>query len=216
VDLWERGGVDAVLMDVQMPVMDGIEATRTIRELERARGTHTPIIALTAHAMTGDRDRCLAAGMDRYMSKPIQIDAVAAALDELSDPGHSPSLPPAALDETALMASLDGDVDLAVQLSSMFFEESEELLKTMWACQRRDDAAGFRMAVHSLKGALANFERGVAFESARRVEAAVRRGDFAGITDEELATLERETRRVAKALRGFVQRLGAAPVEDLR
>jgi protein-histidine pros-kinase len=213
VEVWLRGGVDAILMDVQMPEMDGIEATMIIREAERERGTHTPIIALTAHAMTGDRDRCLAAGMDRYMSKPIQVEAVAAALDALSDPANPPSLPPAALDERALMASLDGDVDLAVQLSGMFFEESEELLRGMWACWRRGDAAGFRMSVHSLKGALANFERGVAFEGARRVEAAVRRGDFAGITEADLAGLERETHRVAKALRGFVSRLGEAPAD---
>ncbi|MDP3219355.1 MAG: response regulator, partial [Deltaproteobacteria bacterium] len=213
VEVWLRGGVDAILMDVQMPEMDGIEATMIIRDAERERGTHTPIIALTAHAMTGDRDRCLAAGMDRYMSKPIQVEAVAAALDALSDPANPPILPPAALDERALMASLDGDVDLAVQLSGMFFEESEELLRGMWACWRRGDAAGFRMAVHSLKGALANFERGVAFEGARRVEAAVRRGDFAGITEADLAGLERETHRVAKALRGFVSRLGEAPAD---
>jgi two-component system sensor histidine kinase/response regulator len=121
VEVWERGGVDVILMDVQMPVMDGIEATRVIRERERARGTRTPIIALTAHAMSGDRDRCLAAGMDRYLSKPIQIDVVAAALEALSDPAHPLSVPPAALDEAALMSSLDGDVDLALQLTAMFF-----------------------------------------------------------------------------------------------
>jgi protein-histidine pros-kinase len=211
VEVWERGGVDVILMDVQMPVMDGIEATRVIRERERERGTRTPIIALTAHAMSGDRDRCLAAGMDRYLSKPIQIDVVAAALEALSDPEHPPSVPPAALDEAALMSSLDGDVDLALQLTAMFFDESEELLKGMWSSWRRGDAAALRMAVHSLKGALANFERGLAFETARRVEATVRLGDCAAVTEPDLVTLERETRRVAKALRAFVAKLGDGP-----
>jgi hypothetical protein len=96
----------------------------------------------------------------------------------------------------------------------LFFDESEELLKAMWSSWRRHDAAGLRMAVHSLKGALANFERGLAFESARRVEAAVRLGDCAVVAEAELVTLERETRRVAKALRAFVAKLGEGSTEE--
>jgi two-component system, sensor histidine kinase and response regulator len=73
---WKRESFDVILMDVQMPEMDGFEATSAIREAERITGGHTRIIAMTAHAMTGDRQRCLTAGMDGYISKPIQVQTL--------------------------------------------------------------------------------------------------------------------------------------------
>jgi CheY-like chemotaxis protein len=69
---WQEGHFDAVLMDVQMPVLDGLEATRRIREIERTRGGHVPVLAMTANALAGERERCLAAGMDAYLSKPFR------------------------------------------------------------------------------------------------------------------------------------------------
>jgi two-component system, sensor histidine kinase and response regulator len=73
---------DAVLMDLQMPVMDGLDATARLRARERISGDHVPVIAMTAHAMSGDRERCLAAGMDGYVSKPVQLDALLRAIRE--------------------------------------------------------------------------------------------------------------------------------------
>jgi len=73
VELWENGDYDLVLMDVQMPRMNGFEATNRIREMERARGGHTPIVAVTAYALEKDKKECLAAGMDAYISKPIDF-----------------------------------------------------------------------------------------------------------------------------------------------
>jgi two-component system, sensor histidine kinase and response regulator len=78
---WTREPFDLILMDVQMPEMDGFEATAAIRTAERLKGGHTPIIAMTAHAMVGDRQRCLDAGMDGYISKPIQAQTVYEAID---------------------------------------------------------------------------------------------------------------------------------------
>lgn len=85
VELFSREPFDLVLMDVQMPEVDGLEATASIRKLERERGSHTPIIAMTAYAMRGDRETCLNAGMDGYLSKPIQIDQLSGLLDTLSN-----------------------------------------------------------------------------------------------------------------------------------
>ena len=85
VDAWERDRFDVVLMDVQMPELDGLEATARIRELEQQRGVAepTPIIAMTANAMKGDRERCLEAGMDGYVSKPVKRPALFAEIDRV-------------------------------------------------------------------------------------------------------------------------------------
>src|ERR1051325_7043689 len=85
LEKWQRGGFDLVLMDCQMPIMDGFEATHAIRAAEGDR--HTPIVAVTANAMVGDRDRCLAAGMDDYVSKPMSKATLGAALDRLAESG---------------------------------------------------------------------------------------------------------------------------------
>jgi CheY-like chemotaxis protein len=81
IDLWRQQPFDLVLMDVQMPEMDGFEAVAAIREAEQATGGRTPVIALTAHAMSGDRERCLAAGMDGYLTKPVKLAQLVAAID---------------------------------------------------------------------------------------------------------------------------------------
>ncbi len=102
VSLYETGTFDVVLMDIQMPEMNGYEATEAIRQLEAASGRHTPIIAMTAHAMKGDRERCLAAGMDGYVSKPIQAAELLAVIASLG--------PPQGLAETAPVAASTPEV----------------------------------------------------------------------------------------------------------
>ncbi|HEX4950334.1 MAG TPA: response regulator, partial [Blastocatellia bacterium] len=84
VETWERQSFDAILMDMMMPEMDGLEATMRIREREKATGQHVPIIAITANVMVGDREKCLAAGMDEYISKPVDVAKLYEALDKLT------------------------------------------------------------------------------------------------------------------------------------
>ncbi len=80
---WMQGGIDVVLMDIQMPVMDGIEAMQFIRAREQNSGCHTPVVALTAHAMQDDRERLLKAGFDGYLAKPVDVQALAAELERV-------------------------------------------------------------------------------------------------------------------------------------
>ena len=101
VEIFQQAPFDVVLMDVQMPEMDGLSATAAIRELQRASGARVPIIAVTAHAMVGDRERCLSAGMDGYVSKPIDAAKLFEAIDTLVAVGRADDAAPA--DEMALV-----------------------------------------------------------------------------------------------------------------
>lgn len=84
IETWEQQSFDAILMDVMMPEMDGLVATAEIRRREKVTGKHIPIIAITANAMVGDREKCLAAGMDDYISKPVDVTAFYEALNRLT------------------------------------------------------------------------------------------------------------------------------------
>jgi len=84
VETWSQQSFDAILMDMMMPEMDGLEATIAIREREKTTGQHIPIIAITANAMIGDREKCLGAGMDEYISKPVDVTKLYETLDHLT------------------------------------------------------------------------------------------------------------------------------------
>lgn len=103
VAAWEKDHFDAILMDVQMPELDGFQATAIIREKERQTGKHTPIIAMTANAMKGDREKCLEAGMDGYVAKPIDPDQLFQSLEEFAQPG------PAGESENTVDQSIQSD-----------------------------------------------------------------------------------------------------------
>jgi signal transduction histidine kinase/DNA-binding response OmpR family regulator len=143
----ENGAFDVVLMDLQMPVMGGLDATIEIRSRERATGKRVRIIAMTAHAMSTDRERCLAAGMDGYISKPIDPPTLFRTVEE--------GMAPAAFDAAALRRRLFDDDSLMAEAIRLFLEDLPLRLADVHAAVTAGDASALRAAAHVLKGAAA-------------------------------------------------------------
>jgi PAS domain S-box-containing protein len=179
---------DVVLMDVQMPEMNGLEATAAIRTHEQQRGGHVPIIALTAHAMQGDRDRCLEAGMDAYLAKPIDVDELITTVESCASQTRStPALATAAetkslpiFDEQKALAQTAGDRKLLTEVVGFFRADSAALLRRIDRALAQRDAEALRLAAHALKGALATVGsaagRAAAFTLEQRGHAATLEG----------------------------------------
>jgi two-component system sensor histidine kinase/response regulator len=205
----ERQPVDLVLMDVQMPVMDGIEAAALIRRREQGTGRHLPMIALTAHAMKGDRERCLEAGMDDYLSKPIHaedLQRVIAGLDlpaasEASASGgrqppvgcgkqgtDAPRSPTFSRDEPvfdrqALLARLGGDLQALDEVVNLFLVEAPAMQAALRAALDQGKVRELEHAAHSLKGSLTSLAAPEAAAAARRLEDGARAGELAGAAE---------------------------------
>jgi len=180
----EKQTFDLILMDVQMPEMDGFEATAAIRGRERVTGGHIPIIAMTAHAMKGDKERCLAAGMDAYLSKPARskdlFDAVEANLAH-STSGKTKEIPKRRFDGRKLLERLDGSEELCHELIHTFLDESPQLLDAVRRAVAKGSPAELAAAAHALKGAVANFETEQAFAAASEMEQRGKSGNLDGV-----------------------------------
>ena len=189
---------DLVLMDVQMPVMDGLEATAAIREQEKTSGAHMPIIAMTAHAMQGDRERCLAAGMDDYVAKPMKAAELAAAIDRLSIGAADPNIPALEppIDLPAALSIVDGDQDLLLDLIVMFLEDYPKSVAELHDAITTGDALRMGQLAHSLKGAVASFAAHTAHTLAYDLERRGRQGELEGAAA-VLQQLESELERIA-------------------
>jgi CheY-like chemotaxis protein len=202
----DRSQFDAVLMDMQMPEMDGFEATVAIRARESLTGGHTPIIAMTAHALKGDRERCLEAGMDAYVSKPIRPQELFEVLENLASlagdsaaPAAGPALQPAAFNMAAALERMDGDADLLKELAGLFLEELQRWMAQIRHAVAGRDAPTLQGTAHTLKGSVGNFSAQEAFEAARQLEACGREQDWSQ-AERALAALEEAMSHLEPAL----------------
>jgi PAS domain S-box-containing protein len=179
---------DLVFMDVQMPGMDGLEATRRIRAPDsRALDPRVPIIAMTAHAMQGDRERCLAAGMDDYVAKPVMPAALRAVLEKWLAPAAAPAAggsggAASVFDRVALLERLLGDTVVLHGLAGIFLEETPGFLALLQESLDRGDLPRAIAIAHGLKGSAANINGAALSQAAHEIELAGKAGDRAGMT----------------------------------
>jgi two-component system, sensor histidine kinase and response regulator len=178
---------DLIFMDVQMPEMDGLTATRKIREGEKTTGAHIPIVAMTAHAMKGDRERCLQSGMDGYITKPISSKEVEAAIMNSTNPTSVPAT--AAKEEPAgsrsstwdpekALERVDGDEKLFQEVMKIFLEETPGLLAKLRAGVAENQPEMVERAAHSLKGELGYLGVASISQKARELEEMGRNKDL--------------------------------------
>ena len=210
---WPRGrrgrrarAVRPVLMDVQMPILDGMAATGRIRASEAKAGGRIPIVALTAHALKGDREACLAAGMDAYLSKPVQGGELLAMIAQLTGSGDSVDMSPSvatveeeAFDPSGILERVDGDRALLKDLVELLKEESPRLMDDLRKGLESGDASGVEQAAHALRGMIGNFGAPRAVALAKDLETEAREGRTAG-GEECLKGLERELEALERDL----------------
>ncbi len=220
----ESDRFDLILMDVQMPEMDGLETTEIIRARERETDSHVPIVAMTAHAMQGDRQRCLKAGMDDYIAKPIRakqiFQTIANVLGLSSEPLPAPDLPSGDSPATApdrqadqvwnpqvALESVKGDADLLRVVTETYLEEYSKLVAQMREALDPFDGPQLNLAAHSLKGSLRFFGAEQGFQLAFQLELMGRDGKPEDAA-ETLQNLEEFLSRLTPALRSYLEQAG--------
>jgi CheY-like chemotaxis protein len=175
LDMLQSATFDLVLMDVQMPVMDGLEATAALRAIEATTGKHQKVIAMTALVMKGDRERCLAAGMDGYISKPIRTQE----LDELLEKNivqqsaqseAATTTAEAAVNSAELMERIGGDHELLTELLVIFQKEYPDYLRTARESLALGKIDELKRTAHTMKGSLSNLAAGAASNIAATIE----------------------------------------------
>ena len=189
----QEGQFDVVLMDCQMPVMDGFTATAAIRARDRETGKHTPIVAMTAHALTGDRERCLEAGMDDYITKPLVPEDLRRALERwVGDGEASPAaeiLPLGDDEEVTLDGKVisrlemlaEGDQDFLRRLQSAFGDSVAQGRRDLSSSLQAQDVVGLKKAAHTLTGAASNFGARKISRVCSQIEVLAERGELESV-----------------------------------
>jgi CheY-like chemotaxis protein len=212
-------------MDIQMPEMDGLTATQKIREAEKRTLSHVPIIAMTAHAMKGDRERCLAAGMDGYVSKPIDKKelereiASAAQRSDLASVGPSPKPEKEkalansllAWDFTKSLEGMGGDEQLLCDVIGIFLEEIPKHMTTLRQAVNQGNAEALSKTAHSLKGELGYLGVSELSQKARELEEMGRRSNLEHAA-EVFAVFETEISGIAASMRKVNRMTGGIPL----
>jgi CheY-like chemotaxis protein len=189
LELLEKQPFDLALVDVQMPEMDGLQLAGAIREKEKNSNTHLPIIAMTAYAMKGDRERCLEAGMDAYVAKPINSAQLFETIDGLWQaelevfPEVESGSGQEVLDEATLRSRFEGEPELLKDVVRLFLDDCPQLLNGIRGAVERGDAQGMERAAHKLKGSVANFAAPAAYVAALRLEVMGRAGHLDQATE---------------------------------
>ena len=177
---------DVIVMDVQMPEMDGLEATIAIRTAEATTGKHVPILAMTAHAVKGDRERCLSVGMDGYLSKPIRIEELRMAITQLEH-ATSTSEPYRSKEELrftaigqidSLLHGVMGDRVLLAEMAELWLLDSDKQISQIQIGLERGDSQMIQRAAHALKGSVGPFQAGAVYEAARELEVLAKKGNL--------------------------------------
>ena len=210
--LWRPGAFDAVLMDLQMPSLDGFEATAAIRRIEESGGARVPILALTARALADDRERCLRAGMDAHFSKPLNADALFNALESLGAPrgqdqqgGAGEPSAEVPFDLAGALARVEGDEGLLDEVIETFLASKGQKLEEIRAAVNTGDCDELGRAAHALKGAISLFGAGGAYAAAARLEEIGRKGT-AVEASEWLAKFEPELDVLCGSLITFLEK----------
>ncbi len=202
---------DVVLMDVQMPDMNGLEATAAFRKKAQSSKRHLPIIALTADILPGDPDRFRIAGMDGYLSKPVDPEKLETALEwvlEEKEPGGLAQATAAGSDppfnEAELLARLDGDKELLAELAEVFLAQLPDHLRNVRQAIERGDGSALEQSAHKLKGSLSHFTTRSAWVAVERLELMGRSGDLEG-AQQAATNAEEKLHRLADRLAGLTR-----------
>ncbi len=205
VAAYERQPFDIVLMDVQMPEMDGFEATATIRLKEQDTGKHVPIIAMTAHAMKGDRERCLEAGMDEYVSKPIDFNLLFRHMAQFTRQEKAKPV----FDREAMLASFDQDLGFVSDLVAMLLDDSPRVIEQVRDAVERRDADALARAAHRFKSSIVPFQAPQALEATKALEALGRANEMTNV-DQAYQTFLNEVQQLIAAIKPIAASGGSA------